>query len=607
MRDLGLVWNRPYTSPIDLSPGAPWAEWFPDGGFNYVENAVDRYADEAHSSKLAIIWEGDSGEARSYTYGELSAEVNRFANGLTSVGVKKSDRVGIFLPMLPEAVIATLACGKIGAVFTPLFSGYGEEAVASRLKDCQATVLITADAFHRRGRLIPLKSIADAAMNAVPIITACITIQRVGLDAAWVPGRDHWWHEVVEQQSNECETVATSADDPYMIIYTSGTTGRPKGAVHVHAGFPIKATHDLAYCFDLQADDRLCWLTDLGWMMGPWIIAGGLMLNSTLMIYEGTPDYPEPDRLWQLVENHRITVLGVAPTVIRALKVLGDEWVHKHDLASLRVLGSTGEMWNPESWRWYYEVVGGAKCPIINYSGGTETGGGILGCFTIAPIKSCSFAGPIPGMDAEVFSEGGGPLRRAVGELVVRQPWVGMTQGFWQDPSRYVETYWSRFPNVWVHGDWTEIDNEGYWFVHGRSDDVLNVSGKRIGPAEIESAAVDHPTVQEAAAIRVPHDLKGETIHVFVVLRSNHTFPSNPEDEIREVVRKRLGASMRPERVHLLRDLPRTRNGKIMRRVIRAAFLGSSAGEITGLENPDIIAEIQDLRSTLSGLNPELP
>lgn len=607
VEDLGLVWNRPYTSPINIDRGAPWPDWFEGGGFNYVENAVDRFAEDPHSSQIAIIWESDGGEVRSYTYGELAAEVNRFANALIGVGVRRTDRVGIFLPMVPETIIATLGCGKVGAVFTPLFSGYGEEAVASRLRDCEASVLITADAFPRRGRLVPMKSIADAAMEATPTVTTCITVQRTGIDVGWTSGRDHWWHELIGPQSDKCETAASSGNDPYMIIYTSGTTGRPKGAVHVHAGFPIKAAHDLAYCFDLQPDDRLFWLTDLGWMMGPWLVAGGLMLKSTLMIYEGTPDYPEADRLWRLVEKHKVTVFGVAPTAIRALKASGDEWVRKHDLGSLRVLGSTGETWNPDAWRWYHEKVGGSKCPVINYSGGTETGGGILGCFTIAPIKSCSFAGPIPGMDADVFDDNGEPLRGAVGELVVRQPWVGMTQGFWQDPSRYVETYWSRFKDVWVHGDWTEIDDEGYWFIRGRSDDILNVSGKRIGPAEIESATVAHPAVQEAAAIGVPHDLKGETAHVFVVLRSNNTASSDLAEEIRETVRKRLGASMRPERVHFLVDLPKTRNGKIMRRVIRAAFLGSTAGEITGLDNPDVIAEIEDLRGKLNERHPESP
>jgi acetyl-CoA synthetase len=380
-----------------------------------------------------------------------------------------------------------------------------------------------------------------------------------------------------------------------MIIYTSGTTGRPKGTVHVHAGFPIKAAHDLAYCFDVQHDDTVFWLSDLGWMMGPWLIAGGLMLNATLMLYEGTPDYPEPDRLWQMVESHKVTVLGVAPTVIRALVPRGDAWVRQHDLSSLRVLGSTGEIWNPPSWRWFYEEVGASKLPIINYSGGTEIGGGIISSFTIEPIKSCSFSGPVPGMDADVVDESGKPVRGAVGELVIRQPWVGMTRGFWQDADGYLASYWSRFPDVWTHGDWTEIDEDGYWFIRGRSDDVLTVAGKRVGPAELESAAARHPAVQEAAAIGVPNELKGETPHIFAVLRPLHEPTPELALEIRQTMRKQLGAAMQPENVHFVRELPRTRNGKIMRRVIRSAFLGLPAREITALENPGIVEEIAAL------------
>ncbi len=328
------------------------------------------------------------------------------------------------------------------------------------------------------------------------------------------------------------------------------------------------------------------------------MIAGGLMLGATHMLYEGTPDNPGPDRLWQLVENHKVTVFGVAPTGIRALKSQGESWVRKHDLSSLRVLGSTGEMWSPESWRWYFEEVGGGRCPIINYSGGTETSGGILGCFTTEPIRSCSFAGPIPGMDADVIGQTGGSRRGSVGELVVRQPWVGMTQGFWHDPSRYLETYWSRFPGLWVHGDWTEIDEEGYWYIRGRSDDVLKVSGRRIGPAELESAAAAHPLVQEAAAVGVPDDLKGEVVHVFAVLRQAYVPSPALAGEVRQTVRERLGASMQPDGVHFVRELPRTRNGKIMRRVIRAAFLGASTGETTALENPLVVKDIAALGET---------
>jgi acetyl-CoA synthetase len=377
-----------------------------------------------------------------------------------------------------------------------------------------------------------------------------------------------------------------------MLIYTSGTTGRPKGAVHVHAGFPVKAAHDLATCFDLQQDDTLFWLTDLGWMMGPWLICGGLIVGATLMLFEGTPDYPDPDRLWQLVEDHRVTILGVAPTAVRALMGKGTDWVRKRDRSSLRILGSTGETWNPAPWRWYFEEVGEGRCPIINYSGGTETSGGIVGCVTLRPIVPCGFNSAVPGMDADVTDNAGHPVRGEVGELVVRQPWVGMTRGFWRDPDRYLETYWSRIPGVWVHGDWAEIDDSGQWFIRGRSDDTLKVAGKRVGPAEVESAATAHPAVQEAAAIGVPHEVKGEAIVVFAVPKPGIEVTDALADEVRQTIAAQLGAALRPQQVHWVCDLPKTRNAKIMRRVIRAAYLGLSAGDVTALENPAAVEAI---------------
>ncbi|HEY7035035.1 MAG TPA: acetate--CoA ligase [Thermomicrobiales bacterium] len=595
VHDLGLEWHAQYEQPLDLSHGAPWAEWFVGGGFNYVANALDRHADGPRRNQLALIWEGDDGEVRKLTYRELAGETNRLANALRDLGVTKGDRVGIFLPMLPETVAATLACGKLGAIYTPMFSGYGEEAVASRLRDCDASVLITADAFPRRGMPVPLKAIADAAMNAAPGVRTCLVLRRTGAAVAWTEGRDVWWHEAVADQSRVCPTEATAANDPYMIIYPSGTTGRPKGAVHVHAGFPIKAAHDLAYCFDLQGDDVLFWLTDLGWMMGPWAIGGGLMLGSTLMIFEGTPDYPAPDRLWQIVAEHGVTILGVAPTAVRALMAKGPQWLRHRDLSSLRILGSTGETWNPVPWRWYFDEVGGGRCPIVNYSGGTETGGGIVGCVTLRPIKPCAFTGPVPGMDADVVDEVGQPVRGAVGELVVRQPWVGMTRGFWHDPERYLDTYWARLPNVWVHGDWAEIDEDGFWFIRGRSDDTLKVAGKRVGPAEVESAAVAHDAVQEAAAVGIPHEVKGESVLVFAVLRPGRTGNDALAEDVRQTIARQLGPALRPERVWFVRDLPKTRNAKIMRRVIRAAYLGQPAGDTTALENPGAVAEIAAL------------
>jgi acetyl-CoA synthetase len=589
--DLELVWSTPYDKVLDLSQGAPWAEWFTGGGFNYVTSALDRHA-ERTPNRTAIIWEGDDGAVRRLTFGELLAETNQLAHALRELGMQRGDRVGVFLPMLPETVMAVLALGKLGAIFLPMFSGFGADALGSRLRDGEATLLITSDEALRRGKAVPMKQVADEAMAMAPTVRTCLVLRRTGGDVPWTPGRDVWWHDVVPSQPTEFATVETAANEPYMIIYTSGTTGRPKGAVHVHAGFPVKAAHDLAACFDLQADDTLFWLTDLGWMMGPWLICGGLIIGATIVIFEGTPDYPEPDRLWRLVEDHDVTVLGMAPTAIRSLMGKGTDWVRTRDRSSLRILGSTGETWNPGPWRWYFEEVGEGRCPIINYSGGTETSGGIVGCTTLRPIVPCGFNTPVPGMDADVTDAEGNPVRGEVGELVVRQPWVGMTRGFWKDPERYLETYWSRIPGVWVHGDWAEITDDGQWFIRGRSDDTLKVAGKRIGPAEVESAATAHPAVQEAAAIGIPHDVKGECIIVFVVPRPGVAPDEALAEEVRQTVARHLGSALRPERVHWVRDLPKTRNAKIMRRVIRAAYLGLPAGDTTALENPAAVQEV---------------
>ncbi|MGH2614543.1 MAG: AMP-binding protein [Thermomicrobiales bacterium] len=594
--DLELVWSRPYDQVLDLSRGAPWAEWFTGGGFNYVTTALDRHADGADGDRTALIWEGDGGEVRRLSFRELQTETNRLANALRDLGVERGDRVGIFLPMLPETVAAVLTLGKLGAIFLPMFSGFGPEALASRLRDGEASLLITADGAPRRGKTVSMKAVADEAMALAPRVRACLVLRRTGDDVPWTPGRDVWWHDVVPRASPRFATVETAANEPYMLIYTSGTTGRPKGAVHVHAGFPVKAAHDLAACFDLQADDTIFWLTDLGWMMGPWLICGGLVVGATIMIFEGTPDYPDPDRLWRLVEDHRVTVLGVAPTAIRALMGKGTGWVRNRDRSSLRILGSTGETWNPGPWRWYFDEVGEGRCPVINYSGGTETSGGIVGSVTLRPIVPCGFNSPVPGMDADVVDASGSPVRGEVGELVLRQPWVGMTRGFWNDPERYLETYWSRIPGMWVQGDWAEIDGDGQWFIRGRSDDTLKVAGKRVGPAEVESAATAHAAVQEAAAIGVPHEVKGETVVVFAVPKPGIEATDAIAEEVRQAIAAQLGAALRPQRVVWVRDLPKTRNAKIMRRVIRAAYLGLPPGDVTALENTGAVEEIAAAR-----------
>jgi acetyl-CoA synthetase len=591
---LDVQWTKRFDSVLDVSDGIEWPRWFTGGRMNYVTSAVDRHL-QNRAGATALKWEGDDGARLDLTFSVLAGQVNRVCNALRSLGVAKGDRVGIFLPMLPETAIAMLACGKLGAIFVPIFSGFGADAVANRLNDAGATTLITADGFLRRGKPVNMLETATQASAMTPDLRHTVVVSRLGIADVTFNDTTHSWTQLIEASSEAFEAVDTAADDPFMLIYTSGTTGKPKGAVHVHSGFPIKAAMDLAFCFDLQQDETLFWLTDLGWMMGPWAISGGLIAGGSVMLYEGTPDYPAPDRLWQLVEDHEATVLGVSPTAIRALMSRGDDWVEKHPMPTLRAIGSTGEPWNPAPWLWTLDKVGRNRCPIVNYSGGTEIGGGIVVASTIHPQKPCAFAGPVPGMIADVVDPLGNPVRGEVGELVIREPWVGMTNGFWNDRERYLEAYWSQIPGVWVHGDWSLIDDEGYWYILGRSDDTLNVAGKRVGPAEVESAAGAHAAVQEAAAIGVPHPVKGEAIVLFAILRPGKTLDDAIAKEILDTIAASLGKPLRPDSVHAVGDLPKTRNAKIMRRVIRSAYLGQDAGDLTALENPAAVREIEHI------------
>ncbi len=590
---LEIEWRTTPARVVDLSRGPAWPEWFPGGVINLTEQALDRHV-RNHRDRLALVWEGEEGATRTFSYGELLAEVNRCAAGLQALGVRRGDRVGLYLPMIPEVAIALLAVARIGAIYTPIFSGFAAQAVASRLESCQAKVLVTADGYYRRGRLVNMKETADKAAEAVPSVEHVVVVHRTGQPVSWQAGSDVWWHELVAGQPTAVPAVPMAASDPFMIIYTSGTTGRPKGAVHSHTGFPLKAAIDMYFLFDIHPDDVVTWVTDMGWMMGPWVVLGGLIRGATVFMYDGTIDYPGPDRLWQLVERHRITSLGISPTVIRSLMPHGPAPVRQHDLGSLRTIGSTGEPWNPEAWWWTFEHVGGRRCPIINYSGGTEISGGILGCTTITPQKPCSFSGPAPGMAADVVDENAQPIRGEVGELVIRKPWLGMTMGFWQDPKRYEDTYWSRWPGVWVHGDWALVDEDGFWFLEGRSDDTMKVAGKRLGPAEVESAAAAHPDVVEAAAIGVPDPVKGEEPVVFVVLRPGSR-RDGIENEIADTVAVGLGKAFRPAAVHVVSQLAHTRNGKILRRLMRAAYLGQAGGDISSLENPQALDEVRAL------------
>ncbi|HLV99221.1 MAG TPA: AMP-binding protein [Ktedonobacterales bacterium] len=592
-KDLELEWYRPYEQVMDASRGVAWTTWWKGGRFNYVHNALDKHAASDRRDQPAVIWEGETGETQTLTYAQLAAETNRLANALHDIGIGVGDCVGVFMPMIPAVVIATLACSKIGAIYTPIFSGYAAGAVASRLEGCAAKLLITANGFHRRGAHIDMKAVADEAAAACPSVEHVLVHRHTDHQpTAWHEGKDLWWQDIVQGQSDECNTEPMDPEDPYMIIYTSGTTGKPKGTVHVHGGFPIKGAQDMAHCFDAQAGDRFGWMTDIGWMMGPWVISSALMLGGTVFLYDGAPNYPRPDRIWEMVERHRITHLGISPTLIRSLMPAGDDLPGKHDLSSLFLLGSSGEPWTPEAWHWLFEHVCKRQRPIINYSGGTEISGGIVSCTTIQPLKPCAFSGAIAGVAADVVDEQGQPVRGRVGELIIRAANPGMTRGFWGDQQRYLDTYWSRLPDIWVHGDWAEIDEDGFWYIRGRSDDTIKVAGKRLGPAEAEAAACAHPAVAQAAAIGLPHDIKGEELVLLVILRPEFTPGEALSAEIANRVAHELGKALRPTEIYFVADLPRTRSGKIMRRTIRAILQAKDPGDLSSLENPAALEEI---------------
>jgi acetyl-CoA synthetase len=595
--DLGIEFYRPYEEVLDTSRGIAWSRWCVGGEMNIAHNCLDKWVGTTVEHKAAVRWESEDGLAGVITYGELLRDVNRCARALRALGVERGERVALFMPMCPELITAFFAVIKIGAIVLPLFSGYGADAVATRLRDSGAALLVTTDGFRRRGQLVNTKAIADGAAQAAPSVRHLLVVTRAANDIAWIDGRDQRWSDSVLTQPADFDTVRTGADDPMMLIYTSGTTGRPKGAVHTHCGFPVKAAQDLAHCFDVHPDDTMFWVSDMGWMMGPWEVLGISLLSGTFVIFDGALDYPDPGRVWRLVERHGVSILGVSPTLVRSLMRHGDSLVRQHDVSSLRILGSTGEPWDPESWRWLFDAAGGGRLPIINYSGGTEVSGGLVSGNVLTPMAPCSFAGPPPGIAADVVDEHGHPVRGQVGELVVRAPWIGMTRGFWGDPERYERTYWSRFPGVWLHGDWAAVDERGLWYILGRSDDTIKIAGKRLGPAEVESVLTEHAAVVEAAAIGVPDATKGQALVCFCVLHSGVSGSAGLASELATLVAERLGKPLRPKAVEFVTDLPKTRNAKIMRRVIRAAYLGEDPGDLSALENVHAVDAVRAARS----------
>jgi acetyl-CoA synthetase len=593
VNDLGLEFSTPYDTVLDTSRGIPWATWFNGGRINLVWNCVDRWAhNDTAKDRPAIIGESETGEVRGLTFKELHRRIDRVAAGLLEMGVGKGDAVGVFMPMRPEAVVAAYAIAKIGAMYMPIFSGFAPHAVAARLNDCEAKALITADGTWRRGKHGLMKQAADEAVAEAPSVERVIVLENLGVDMPFDAGRDVTWHDfTAPHEGVHLDCADTASEDPFLIAYTSGTTGQPKGAVHVHGGFLVKIASEVAYQLDLHQGEVFDWITDMGWIMGPLAMVGSHAVGGTMVMYEGAPDFPEPDRIWSSVERHRVNMLGVSPTLIRALKVHGDEHPGRHDLSSLRILGSTGEPWNPEPYEWLRRVAGrDGEVPIINISGGTEVGACFLSPYPVEEIKVCSLGGASLGMDVDVFDSSGEPVRGEVGELVCKQPWPAMTRGIWGDPERYIDTYWSTFDGVWRHGDWAKIDEDGQWFLLGRSDDTINVAGKRLGPAEVESVLVGHPDVAESAVVGVPDETKGEAVWCFVVAPGGD---ASLAGELSELVAAELGRPFKPSRVVLVDALPKTRSAKILRRAVRAVAVGEDPGDMSSAENPQALDGIR--------------
>lgn len=590
-----LHWFKKWDRVLEWDP--PHAKWFVGGKINVSYNCVDRHIQTGVRNKAAIIWEGEQGDQRTLTYWDLYREVNKFANVLKSLGVEKGDRIAIYMPMIPELPIAMLACARVGAVHTVVFGGFSAESLRDRINDAQAKVLITADGGYRRGGIIPLKHDADYAIKETPSIKHVVIVERGRFPLRIKEGRDHWWHRLMQEAKPYCEPEPMDAEDMLYTLYTSGTTGKPKGIIHTTGGYLTGVYATTKLVFDLKDDDVYWCTADIGWVTGhSYVVYGPLALGATVVMYEGAPDWPDRDRFWQIVEKYGVTIFYTAPTAIRAFMKWGIEWLKKHNLSSLRLLGTVGEPINPEAWMWYHKYVGQEKCPVVDTWWQTETGMILITPLPgITPLKPGSATKPFPGVDADVLNEKGESVKIGGGYLAITSPWPAMLRGIYGDPERYIEQYWSKWnKGIYFTADGAKRDEEGYFWLLGRVDDVMSVAGHRISTMEVESALVDHPGVAESAVVGIPHEIKGQVIVAFVTIKDNHSPGKEMEDELKEHVVKKIGSIARPERIIFSADLPKTRSGKIMRRLLRDIAEGKVLGDTTTLADPGIVEKLKE-------------
>jgi len=596
---LGLEFYEPYDAVFDDTDGPQFTEWYVGGELNIAHNVLDRHAapDSPTRNRVAAIWEGENGEVRELTYHELHRRTNQVANALEVRGVGTGDTVGLYMPMVPAVIPILYGCFKVGAIAVPIFSGFGVDATATRIDDAACRVLFTGDGFYRRGDEIYLKEAADEAIEQAGHVEHTIVYDRLGADVPWEEGRDERWEEAVETQPDTYETKSLPSDAESMLLYSSGTTGKPKGIVHTHAGGLVQPAKELYFSFDHRPSDRFFWVSDIGWMMGPWMLIGNHAFGGTIFMYEGAPDHPNPDRFWEMIDRHGLTVFGISPTAIRALQKHGDEWLEGHDLSTLRLLGSTGEPWDPESWLWFHDRVGDGA-PIMNISGGTEVFGCFLQPLPVDPLKPTTLGGPALGMDIDIVDARGNSIvdTGERGYLVARSSGPSMTKSLWSGDERYLEEYWSRFEDLWDHGDWAQRDDDGFWFLHGRSDDALNVAGRKVGPAEVEGALIDHEAVNAAAAIGADDDTTGTAIVTYVVLEPGVEESEALREELRAHVGEELGKPFRPREVLFVDRFPKTQSGKIVRRLIQSLYEGEELGDLSSIEDPDALEEIEAAR-----------